>query len=52
MKYKVYFDTLNSSSTPSLQDITIKYKNHSTSSYLISNPIDTNKKNTSYLTLS
>jgi len=51
IRYKAILETTNNTSTPSLNDITINYQYFPTSSFLISNPIDTNKENTQFLTL-
>jgi hypothetical protein len=51
IRYKAFFETTNNNLTPSLNDITINYQYFSTSSFLISNPIDTNQENTQFLTL-
>jgi hypothetical protein len=51
IRYKAILETTNNTLTPSLNDITINYQYFPTSSFLISNPIDTNKENTQFLTL-
>jgi hypothetical protein len=51
IRYKAILETTNNTSTPSLNDITINYQYFPTSSFLISNPIDTNQENTQFLTL-
>jgi hypothetical protein len=51
IRYKAFLETTNNTLTPSLNDITINYQYFSTSSFLISNPIDTNQENTQFLTL-
>jgi hypothetical protein len=51
IRYKAFFETTNNTLTPSLNDITINYQYFPTSSFLISNPIDTNQENTQFLTL-
>jgi hypothetical protein len=51
IRYKTFLETTNNTLTPSLNDITINYQYFSNSSFLISNPIDTNQENTQFLTL-
>jgi hypothetical protein len=51
IRYKAILETTNNNLTPSLNDITINYQYFPTSSFLISNPIDTNQENTQFLTL-
>ncbi len=51
ISYKAILETTNNTLTPSLNDITINYQYFPTSSFLISNPIDTNQENTQFLTL-